>query len=223
MNSESSSDRLTLLQRELLEAFFAREQGFYLTGGAALAGFYLRHRETTDLDLFADRSDDFDRGTPILRDAAASLGAEVVVRQDAPGFRRFVVSRGSDAVLVDLVWERVPPVHAQKLTIRGIRIDPIEEILVNKLTAVVSRVEERDLVDLLKLEQAGYRVESALAGALQKDGGCTPAALAWVLSQVAVPDGASLPAGVSPAELRAYLVDLKTRLLKASAPHSFGT
>lgn len=218
MSSGSSSDRLTLLQRELLEAFFAREQGFYLTGGAALAGFYLGHRETTDLDLFADRAEDFDRGAPVVRDAAASLGAEVVVRQEAPGFRRFVVSRGTDAVLVDLVWERVAPVHAEKRVIRGIRIDPIEEILVNKLTAAVSRAEERDLVDLLKLEQAGYRVESALAGALQKDGGCTPAALAWVLSQVAVPDGASLPAGVSPAELRAYLVDLQTRLLRASAP-----
>ncbi len=169
MNSESSIDRLTPLQRELLRAFPAREQGFYLTGGAALAGFYLRHRETTALDLFADSSDDFDRGTPVLRDAAASLGAEVVVRQDAPGFRRFVVSRGSDAVLVDLVWERVAPIQAQKVTIRGIRLDPIEEILINKLTAVLSRAEERDLVDLLKLEEAGHRVESALPGALQKD------------------------------------------------------
>lgn len=45
----SSPDRLTPLQRDLLDAFFAREQGFFLTGGAALAGFYLRHRETTDL------------------------------------------------------------------------------------------------------------------------------------------------------------------------------
>lgn len=48
----SSKSKLTRLQRELLEAFFARERRFFLTGGAALAGFHLHHRVTHDLDLF---------------------------------------------------------------------------------------------------------------------------------------------------------------------------
>lgn len=48
-------DRLTPLQREILERFFARQSGFFLTGGGALAGFHLGHRETHDLDLFTDR------------------------------------------------------------------------------------------------------------------------------------------------------------------------
>jgi 7,8-dihydropterin-6-yl-methyl-4-(beta-D-ribofuranosyl)aminobenzene 5'-phosphate synthase len=34
-------DRLTPLQRRVLEEFFARETGFVLTGGAALGGFHL--------------------------------------------------------------------------------------------------------------------------------------------------------------------------------------
>ena len=38
---DSSSSRLTPLQRELLEAFFERTRSFLLSGGAALAGFYL--------------------------------------------------------------------------------------------------------------------------------------------------------------------------------------
>ena len=33
--------KLTALQRDVLEAFFQRERGFFLTGGAALAGFHL--------------------------------------------------------------------------------------------------------------------------------------------------------------------------------------
>jgi hypothetical protein len=49
---DSSSDKLTPLQHEVLRAVFAHERGFFLTGGAALAGFYLRHRETGDLDFF---------------------------------------------------------------------------------------------------------------------------------------------------------------------------
>lgn len=36
---DCSPDRLTGLQRALLAAFFAREQRFVLTGGAALGGF----------------------------------------------------------------------------------------------------------------------------------------------------------------------------------------
>jgi hypothetical protein len=73
-------------------------------------------------------------------------------------------------------------------------------------------------VDLFCLERAGFRIESALADALRKDGGCTPAALAYVLGPIQIPDGASLPAGVRGAELRAWLADVVTRLLRASVP-----
>ncbi len=36
--------RLSPLQVAVLEAFFATERGFFLSGGAALAGFHLQHR-----------------------------------------------------------------------------------------------------------------------------------------------------------------------------------
>lgn len=216
--TESSPDKLTPLQRELLPAFFAHERGFFLTGGAALAGFYLRHRETDDLDLFTHESEAFERGGRALRAAVDRVGGELGIRQDSPGYRRYVVTRGTEAVVVDLVWERVPSAFPDKHERAGIRIDPIEEILINKLTAVLSRAEERDVVDLLFLERAGHRVEQALAAALAKDGGCTPAALAWVLSQIKVPDGAVLPGGVSGRELRSFLADLVKRLRRAAAP-----
>jgi hypothetical protein len=48
----SPRSSLTPLQRDLLDAFFARERRFFLTGGAALAGFYFGHRTTDDLDFF---------------------------------------------------------------------------------------------------------------------------------------------------------------------------
>jgi hypothetical protein len=44
----SAPSKLTALQREVLDAFFQRERGFFLTGGAALAGFHLGHRTTDD-------------------------------------------------------------------------------------------------------------------------------------------------------------------------------
>lgn len=150
---DSSSDKLTPLQRDLLRAFFDREQGFFLTGGAALAGFYLRHRETSDLDFFTTDAATFERGAYVLRAAADALGATSTTVQEAPGFLRQVVSRGADSVVVDLVWDRVEQAYPEKQDIVGIRIDPIEEILANKLTTILSRAEERDLVDLYFLER----------------------------------------------------------------------
>ena len=216
----SSPDRLTSLQRELLLAFFEHERGFFLTGGAALAGFYLHHRETTDLDFFTDNADAFARGSFALRAAAAQVGAELSIKQEAPGFKRYLVTRSGDSVLVDTVWERVPPAYPEKREHGTVVLDSPEEITVNKLTTLVSRSEPRDLVDLMLLERSGCSIDEALPKALDKDGGCTPATLAWVLSQVDIPEGAELPGGVSTAETRAFLALLIGRLLRAAAPPS---
>jgi predicted nucleotidyltransferase component of viral defense system len=214
----SSPDKLTPLQRALLEAFFRHEHRFFLTGGAALAGFYLRHRSTLDLDLFTLDADAFQTGRRVLENAAADLGATLAVRRHEPGFERYVVERLGESVVVDLVLERVPQTAGPKRLVGTVAVDPIEEILANKLTAVLSRAEERDLVDVLFLEREGLRVENALAAALEKDGGCTPAALAWVLADVSIPDDVGLPEGVSAAELRAFVGDLVARLRRAAFP-----
>ena len=218
--TDSSPDKLTALQRALLEAFFRIERRFFLTGGAALAGFYLHHRQTLDLDLFTLDPAAFETGRRALDAAAAELGATVAVRQHAPGFERYVVSGRGESVVVDLVLERVPQTAGAKRVIGSVSVDPLEEILVNKLTTLLSRAEERDLVDLLFLERQGLKAEDGLPAALEKDGGCTPAALAWVLSEVSIPDGVELPGGVSAAELRTFVADLIVRLRRAAFPTS---
>jgi hypothetical protein len=214
----SSPSKLTALQAEVLDAFFQRERGFFLTGGAALAGFHLRHRTTDDLDLFTPQELAIERGRHVLADVAAAVGATLLVRQDAPGFKRLVLTRGSEGVVVDIVKDVGPQLHVEKLEHDHIVLDPADEILANKLTALVGRAEERDLVDVMFLERAGYPVDAALPAALAKDGGCTPATLAWLLSEISIPDGVVLPAGVSPPELRAYVAALIARLLVLAAP-----
>ena len=216
---ESSTDRLTALQREFLTAFFEQERGFFLTGGAALAGFYLHHRETTDLDLFTRDPKAFERGVSSLHAAADKVGATLAVKQDAPGFKRYLVSRRSEGVLIDLVWERVPAAYDRTNERGGIILDVPEEIVVNKLTTLVSRSEPRDLVDLMLLERSGCSIEAALPKALEKDGGCTPATLAWVLSEIRIPDGVDLPGGIAPEELRSFLSGLIVLTLRLAAPN----
>lgn len=212
-----SSPHSTLepLQRELLEGFFRREQGFFLTGGAALAGFHLGHRKTRDLDLFTIEAD-LEQGVATLREVAEELGASLESLRTSPGFQRFLVRRVGQSAVVDLVFERAPQL-ASKLRFGAIRVDPPEEILANKLCTLLSRAELRDLVDVRALERAGHRVEDALAPAARKDAGLTAGQLAWVLSEVAIGDDAE-PPGVSARELRDYVDDLVRRLTRLAVP-----
>lgn len=83
-----------------------------------------------------------------MPDIASKTGAVLLVTQDAPGFRRTVLTRGPDGVVVDVVRDRTTQRVAEKSVVDGIRIDPPAEIVANKLCALVGRAEERDLVDL---------------------------------------------------------------------------
>ena len=214
----ASSHSLTAAQRRILAATFEREQGFFLTGGGALVGYHLHHRTTDDLDLFTLDPDAFERGPHVIAAVASVVGGRLEVRQDAPGFRRYAVELADGTVIVDLVLERVHQACSEKPIHDGILVDPPEEILANKLCAIVGRLEERDLVDVMALEHAGYRVEDALPHALAKDGGCTPANLAWRLSEIRIPDEAVLPGGIVGRDLAAFVRDLVARLRRAAMP-----
>lgn len=208
---------LTNLQNDFLREFFSRENHFYLTGGAALVGFYLGHRKTEDLDLFT-LENEIESGFAIVRDVARHLDATVESIITSPDFRRLLVKRQAEAVVVDLVRESVFQLEAEKSVINGIRLDSPEEILANKLCTLLSRSEIRDLIDVRALEQAGFSLENALPVAAKKDAGLSPAQLAWVLNQIEFGDDAQLPTDVSIDELRIYLSNLIDRLKQLAFP-----
>lgn len=125
---------------------------------------------------------------------------------------RRLVRRAGESVVVDLVRERVAQIATEKPVLHGIRIDPPEEIFANKLSALSSRAEIRDLVDVRALDEAGYDFETALRAATTKDASVTPGQLAWVLSQITIGPDASLPGGADARELEAYRKRLISRL-----------
>lgn len=209
--------RLSRLQEKVLLGFFERSRSFFLTGGAALAAYHLGHRTTDDLDLFTS-SADLEEGVSVLRSVAEEVGASIQALRTSPDFRRFLLAAGAESVVVDLVRDRAPQIHVEKLDRDGVLVDPPAEILANKLCTLLSRGEVRDLVDVLYLERAGFRVEDALGPASTKDGGLTPAQLAWVLSQITVGPDARIPSGITPDELRAFLEDLVSRLTRLAWP-----
>jgi len=116
------------------------------------------------------------------------------------------------------VLDESPQRHPEKPTVGRIRMDAADEILANKLCALLSRAELRDLVDVRALEEAGHSVEEALPFAQAKDTGLTPAQLAWVLSQIRIDNCATIPGGATAAEIRAYLHALIQRLARLAHP-----
>jgi hypothetical protein len=141
MDSSQRPDRLTALQRELLDAFFAREQRFFLTGGGALAGFYLGHRSTEDLDLFSPPGPDLDDGVRAMQDAATSCRASSSMLRSFEAFKRLLVTRGDEQCVVDIVIEQVSigpeallPGEADPISLDAFRAD-----LVVRLRAIAFR------------------------------------------------------------------------------------
>lgn len=210
--------KLTSLQNDFLREFFNRENRFYLTGGAALVGFYLGHRETNDLDLFT-LENEIENGYATVKGVAAALGASVESIQTSPDFRRLLVKREGDAIVVDLIREYVYQIDREKQEIGGISIDSPDEILANKLCALLSRSELRDLIDVRELEKRGFQIETALEAAKRKDTGLSPAQLAWVLNSIELGDDLIPPGGVSVSEIRVYLDDLIDRLRRFASPN----
>jgi predicted nucleotidyltransferase component of viral defense system len=71
--------------------------------------------------------------------------------------------------------DRAPPIERDKTTADSVRLDSMREIAANKICALVSRSEIRDLVDLRALLEAGVDLKCAGEDTLMKDAGADPA------------------------------------------------
>jgi hypothetical protein len=209
------TNRLTVLQLDLVRAVAQRNSGFFLTGGGVLVGFVLGHRTTDDLDLFTTDDAAMADVDALARALAAAVGAALESLQTTPDHRRYLFSRGEESTRVDFVRDRGPQLLS-KADRDGVAMDSVEEIIANKITTLASRSEIRDVVDLYCLEQAGYRIEDHLDAALSKDAGATPATIAWLLSTLRVPD--RLPGEVSRDAIVAYVKALEARLRARAFP-----
>jgi len=213
-----SSSGLTALQKEVLAGFMASIPGFVLTGGAALVGYHLGHRQTKDLDLFSSEEGvDLDLAGLALEKTAEDLGAELTLLQSYPRFRRYEVRRGAETHLVDLVLDLTPRVTAPEI-IGGVHVESMAEIAANKLCTLVGRAEIRDLVDLMAMLDVGISLEEALDTAQIKEGGVDAATLAWILDEIHIGEDAVVPGALGAKELDDRRQELVRRLRRLAFP-----
>lgn len=179
-----SGDRLTALQRRILGVLAGITPHWTLTGGGALAGVHLGHRETRDLDLFWRNRSELGAVVADTVSALRAAGLDVHVLRTAPAFSELRVSDGRDACVVDLVAEPFAAIEPpEQAVVEGaaISVDSKHEILASKLATLLERSEARDLVDLKALLDAGGDLQAGLRDAPKKDAGFSPLTLAWVL------------------------------------------
>jgi len=136
--------KLYSLQDEVLERVFRVEDEFYLTGGTALSRFYQEKRYSDDLDFFTNSSTRFNFA---VKNILAELSKEFTVETELDS-RDFVRIEINGLLQVDFVNDRVPRYKEPTVLKNGYKIDTIENILSNKITAVIGRDNPKDIFDI---------------------------------------------------------------------------
>jgi hypothetical protein len=162
---------ITDLQREILLIFskIPDSKMFYLTGGTALAEFYLGHRRSFDLDIFTTEK-------KLIIPFSYAFEEEIKKNFSIKIIRRFetfvefeVLSKGKN-IRIQLAYDS--PFRFEKSIDSdiGIKVNDYKDLIVDKLLAFFGRAEPRDAIDLffiLKTEDFWNLVELAK----QKDPG----------------------------------------------------
>jgi hypothetical protein len=174
--------KLSAIQEGVLVALATLRPPWTLTGGGALAGFYTKHRETRDLDLFFHHERVLGSIVANATHALQTAGMTVTALHTSAMFAQLDVRSGPESVVVDLVADPTPIVEpAQPFTLGAttIMVETSHQLLVNKLCALVSRSELRDLVDVRALVQSGGDLIRALRDCPDQDAGFSPLTFAW--------------------------------------------
>ncbi|OGL43866.1 MAG: hypothetical protein A2W05_04315 [Candidatus Schekmanbacteria bacterium RBG_16_38_10] len=158
---------------------------FYLTGGTALSRGYYNHRFSDDLDYFVNYHSDFRRISEIQIEKLVKAIENTEVDYKGEYFYRVFVAE--EKLKIEMVND--VPSHIGKLVnhpVLGI-IDSKENILANKLTAVVDRTLPKDMVDIYFLLKDGLSIKNALTDAESKAAGISPLLIAKILAEFDYP------------------------------------
>ncbi|HEX4497984.1 MAG TPA: nucleotidyl transferase AbiEii/AbiGii toxin family protein [Thermoanaerobaculia bacterium] len=189
----------------------------HLGGGAALAGAYLGHRMTGDVDLFVHDAEGMRDLVGFLPGAAAGTGIKITLLRDVGHLvRARLHDREGNSVDVDVVHEPVADIAAPPPPIEEIVVESLADLRANKLTCILSRSEPRDLVDLYFLDQAGFPPEQDLDIALRKDAGVDPAVLAWLLAQFPTQPLPAMLVPLSSDQLQTFRDELAEKMRRMS-------
>ena len=161
---------------------------FYLTGGTALAAFYLGHRLSFDLDLFTTEEPLVVPFSRKIEQVFTEQGWQVRVTRRFTSFVEMTVGQGEDALRLDLAVDTPFRFGAPLPTSYGVPVNDFEDLKAEKTLAYYGRAEPRDAVDVYFLLKE-YPLSHLMDLAAQKDSGFDPYWFAVALQRArAFPD-----------------------------------
>jgi len=147
---------------------------FYLTGGTALAYYYLKHRQSRDLDFFTSEEGIVLPFSQQLEGYLKSKGFTCERQRGLHSFVELIVTFNKETTLIHLATDaafRFEPTM-EFPDYPGLRVDNLTDIASNKLLALFGRAALRDFIDVYFLIRKGYFSKRQLIdGAKQKDPG----------------------------------------------------
>src|SRR6056297_252689 len=138
-------DSLYNLHDRVLDTVFSTERLFYLTGGTCLSRFYQAKRYSDDLDFFTNDSPRFAYALRNVRTALQETH-EATVEVETKNFLCLTVDK---SLQIDFVNDGPFRYKEPVVTKKNYLIDNIENILANKLTAVIGRDNPKDIFDIV--------------------------------------------------------------------------
>ncbi len=141
---------LSTLQKEFIRLIAknkALRKQFYLTGGTALAAYYLQHRYSEDLDFFSFENVDLLELNVFIKEIKPVLNIGKVDFQQS--FNRNIFFLHAKKEILKTEFTYFPFEQAGKTVQKdGIFIDSIVDISINKVFTISQNPRARDFVDL---------------------------------------------------------------------------
>lgn len=132
-------------------------QSFYLTGGTALAEFYLRHRYSEDLDFFSEHEFDQQSISVFLQKIKKAVGIKKVDFEQSFNRNLFFLHLGKEVIKTEFTYFPFPRIEAKK-KIGGLAIDSLLDIAVNKIFTIYQKPRARDFIDLYFIIQKNKKL-----------------------------------------------------------------
>jgi len=136
--------KLYLLQDKVLDIVFLTQNEFYLTGGTCLSRFHKDKRYSEDLDFFTNNSPRYSFAVKNIK-LQLQKHFKLDIEVESKDFTRFKVD---DLLQLDFINDISSRYKDVIVLENNYIIDNVENILSNKLTAVIGRDNPKDIFDI---------------------------------------------------------------------------
>jgi len=137
--------QIALLEKVGEQAFLS--ENFYLSGGTALAGFYLFHRYSEDLDFFSMNEVDPLQINIFFKSIQNILKIKKIDYQQNYNRNLFFLHFSDEILKMEFTYYPFPRISEGPKKF-GVVIDSLLDIAVNKLFTIYQRCKARDYIDL---------------------------------------------------------------------------